>query len=311
MKLKHHFLITKFIFVNVLFSYSQSSIEFPKSNATWQEGYYLSASQIIPERRVLCGDTTINNQVYAKIFSIIFNNQGIESERVYQGGIRGEVDQVFWVKKDESTEIVLYDWSLESTETIEVETITGTQNTLTAKSNEYITTSDGVLRRVIVFKAVGNNEEEVWIEGIGSNFGILARGVDLNVSPDYRPFLNCYRFENEIIYSPTNPPLSCNYIFNENCVLTSSKVLKKREINVLVFPNPFSQKIGITIVGFEELKNPLLKIMNGQGRLIKTMYLHNRESAILFETIMSKGLYLIEISDDLNKIKFRKKLICN
>lgn len=309
MKLKSYLLTILFIHVNVLFVFSQSTIEFPKSNATWQEGYYLSANQIIPERRVLCGDTLIGNHLYAKIFSIIFDNQGIESDRLYQGGIRGEVDQVYWIKKDEPTEIVLYDWSLESTETIEVETITGTQNTLTAKSNEYITTQDGVLRRVIVFKAIGDNEEEVWIEGIGSSFGILARGVDLDDSPDYQPFLNCYRFENEIIYSPMNPPLACDFIFNENCLSTSIQGGVTKPLEISIYPNPFFHEIVIKINRFEQLEQPKLKLFDGQGRLKKTIYLQEEKSVINFSKEISKGIYLIEISDDSNRIKYRKKMI--
>ena len=59
-----------FLFVNILLQKAQSTINFPTQKATWQEGYYLSVNQIIPERRVLCGDTTINSKIYSKIFSI-------------------------------------------------------------------------------------------------------------------------------------------------------------------------------------------------------------------------------------------------
>jgi hypothetical protein len=186
---KIYFLTTVFIIVNVLLIKAQSTLSFPSQMATWQEGYYLSANQIIPERKVLCGDSTINNKTYSKIFSIIFNNQGLESNRFYEGALRSETDFVFWIPKNESMEILLYDWSLESTQTISLQTITGSQNVLVAKSNEYITTSDGVLRRAIVFKSQGGGVEEVWIEGIGSSSGILSRGVNPNESPDYIPFL--------------------------------------------------------------------------------------------------------------------------
>lgn len=310
MKNKSYFLMFVFLFVNVLLQEAQSTINFPTQTASWQEGYYLSANQIIPERRVLCGDTTINSKTYAKIFSIIFNNLGIESDRIYEGCIRNQTDYVYWIPTNESLEIILYDWSLESTETIELKTVTGTQNILTAKSNEYITTSDGILRRVIVFKSQGGGAEEVWVEGIGSSSGIIARGVNPNESPDYIPFLNCYRYENEIVYSHPNPPLTCNYIFNETCLSTSIYEVDKREgINLTVFPNPFLDEIELEIIGFDLLEKPVLKIYNLQGKEVVTIYLQNPKEIISFSQKVKKGIYLLEISDETGDVFFRKKMI--
>jgi hypothetical protein len=310
MKNKSYLLLFVFIFVNVLLQKAQSTIDFPTKDATWQEGYYLSATQIIPQRRVLCGDTTINTQTYAKIYSIIFNNQGSESGRYYEGGVRSETDFVFWVPKDASTEIILYDWSLEATQIITLQTVIGTPNTLTAKSNQYITTSDGVVRRVIVFKSQAGAAEEVWIEGIGSSSGIIARGVNPNESTDYVPFLNCYRFETEEIYSPPNPPLACDYIFNENCLSTSRNENEKLEaVNFSVFPNPFLDKIELEIKGFEFLEKPILKVFNLHGQEVVTAHLQKPKEVVFLDGKKMDGIYFLEITDDSGTVIFRKKMI--
>ncbi len=302
--------ISTFLFVNILFIKAQSSINFPTQDATWQEGYYIAANQIIPERRVLCGDTTINNKTYARIYSIIFNNQGTESGRYYEGAVRGEIDQVFWIPKNATMESILYDWSLESTQTITLQTITGSENTLTAKSNQYITTSDGIFRRVIVFKSQAGAEEEVWIEGIGSSSGIIARGVNPNESPDYVPFLNCYRYETEIVYTHPNPPLACNYIFNENCLSTSIEGNGNfDEIKFTVYPNPFLDKFDLEMDGFEMLKNPILKIFDLQGQLVITTHLQKNREVVFFEQKINAGIYILEVWDDLNEVVFREKMI--
>lgn len=310
MKNQSCFLIMFFAFVNVLFLNAQSSINFPSQKASWQEGYYLSANQIIPERKVLCGDTTINNKTYSKIFSVIFDNLGNESGKNYEGCIRSETDFVYWIPVNESSEEILYDWSLESTETIELTTVTGTQNVLTAKSNEYITTADGVFRRVIVFKSQGGAAEEVWVEGIGSSSGIIARGVNPNESPDYVPFLNCYRYDSELIYSHPNPPLACNYIFNQNCLSTSiSEIKESDKIRFLVFPNPFFDKIELEIVGFELLEKPVLKIYNLLGKEVVTIYLQNENEVISIDGKMNHGIYLVEISNESGGVIYSKKII--
>jgi hypothetical protein len=307
---KIYFLTTVFIIVNVLLIKAQSTLSFPSQMATWQEGYYLSANQIIPERKVLCGDSTINNKTYSKIFSIIFNNQGLESNRFYEGALRSETDFVFWIPKNESMEILLYDWSLESTQTISLQTITGSQNVLVAKSNEYITTSDGVLRRAIVFKSQGGGVEEVWIEGIGSSSGILSRGVNPNESPDYIPFLNCYRYDSEIIFTHPNPPLICNYIFNENCLSTSIYENGNLErSNFFVFPNPFLDEIEIEIRHFDLLEKPILKIFNLQGKEILTTYLQSSKEVISFDEKLKMGIYFLVVSDKSGDVLFRRKMV--
>ena len=310
MKNTSYFLMIAFLFVNILLQKAQSTINFPTQKATWQEGYYLSVNQIIPERRVLCGDTTINSKIYSKIFSIIFNNQGLESGRVYEGAVRSETDYVFWIQKNESMEIILYDWSLESTQTITLQTITGTQNVMTAKSNQYITTSDGILRRVIVFKSQGGGAEEVWMEGIGSSSGVIARGVNPTESPDYIPFLNCYRYDSEVIYIHPNPPLACDYIFNQTCLSTSINENEKLEgVISSVFPNPFLDKIELEVIGFELLEKPILRMFNLQGEELITIYLQNSKESVSFNERINNGIYILEISDESQGVFFRKKLI--
>ena len=310
MRNKSFLLVLVIFFVNVLLLNAQSTISFPDKDATWQEGYYLSANQIIPERRVLCGDTTINNKTYAKIYSILFNNQGIESGRNYEGAIRSETDYVYWVRINEPMETILYDWSLESTQTITLQTVTGIQNIMTAKSNEYVTTADGILRRAIVFKSQGGGAEEVWIEGIGSSSGIVARGVNPSESPDYVPFLNCYRFDSEVIYTHPNPPLACDYIFNQNCFSTAVDENERLDkIAVTIFPNPFFDKIELEIDGFELLEKPVLRIYNLQGQEVVTIHLQNNKELVFFEEEMIKGIYFLEISNDSGIVLFRNKMV--
>lgn len=304
-----------YLFIGVFFHLpnfllSQSTIDFPKDNASWQEGFYFANNMIAPEYRVLCGDTTISGNTYSKIYQLTYDNQGQEANRIYEGGLREAGDRVYWMQSFTSDEILLYDWGLESTEQITLKTVLGTENTITAGSNQVMTTPDGVFRRVIVFAPQAGAPEEVWVEGIGSNLGILARGTNQNENPDYRPFLNCYRFEQEIILESDNAPLNCDFIFNENCLLTSlNETIKLKEVNFKIFPNPFQRQTQIQIENFELLKTPILSIYNMQGQIIHQINVNEKLLEISLEENISQGIYFFELTASDLSFSQRRKVV--
>jgi len=217
-------LIFTIIFLVILqFSKAQPNLFFPIKNASWENAISENGGTPITDYQVLCGDTLIGNNTYSKLFSIVLDSMGMETMRQYLGGTRMETDIVFFIKENSTQEYLLYDFAVEAGQSITVQTIFGSNETMIATGNELISTPDGIVRRVIHF----NNES--WFEGIGSTRGLLTRGMPL--AADFEPYLNCFKSFGVLGYSNPNTQPECLFTFSELCESTSTEDLS---IGVLI-----------------------------------------------------------------------------
>lgn len=281
---------------------AQPSQFFPIKNASWENATIGIAGVPFPDYQVLCGDTLIANNTYSKLYAIFLDSAGVETMRQYLGGTRMETDFVFYLENNSSTEYLLYDFSLETGQTISVQTIFGGNQTLTVISNMLIDTPDGVTRRVINF------DNESWIEGIGSTRGLLTRGMPL--TPDFEPYLNCFKSFGQLGYSNPDTQPECQFIFTDLCGTTAlANFSKNKLLDFNVFPNPITEETIIEITQFSELKSPVLSIYNLQGQLVEKIIDINEEKFIFSRKNLKAGAYVFELSDGKTTFAFRKKIL--
>lgn len=275
---------------------------FPIENALWESATIGISGIPMPEYQVLCGDTTVQNIQYSKLYSLTLDSLGNETSRSYLGGTRMETDLVFFVEANSSTEYLLYDFSLETSQSISIQTIFGDTKTLTALSNELIDTPDGVTRRVIHF------DSESWIEGIGSTRGLLTRALD-NIA-DLNTYLNCFKSFNQLGYSNPNTQPECLFSFEELCETTSlTNPSFENLIDFSISPNPVNTEAHIKIFGFQHLLSPKIRIYNLQGQIIEKFGELNEEFFLFSRKRLKAGVYVFELSDGKTTFALRKKII--
>ena len=162
---------------------------FPMENGVWEEAFIGILGSPLPTYTVTCGDTLINGEVHAKLYNLTLDSIGMITNHQYQGATKTNAETVDFVPPGANASYLLYDFSLVTGQTIELETTFGNTSTLTVSANSLMTDNAGISRRVIIFEA--NPTVEVWIEGIGSNKGVLTRGI--TSIADYDPYMNCFK----------------------------------------------------------------------------------------------------------------------
>ena len=133
---------------------------------------------------------------------------------------------------------------------------------------------------------------EHWIEGIGSNFGILQSGGCFVVG--WRTIFLCMSEDGELIYM--NP----NY---SSCYLNNTEIVEVHNPKIQVYPNPTSGKINIR--NSENLKIESISIidLNGQNLLE-----FENDINELDLSGFSKGIYLLKLTYG-NEIIIKKIVI--
>lgn len=224
---------------------------FPLSDAIWEESTFSVAGQFI-RYRLLCGDTTINQQQYAKIYDINFpfDGEGLPTDTVpppvYAGGLRNDAAEVFYIEPGQTEPVLLYDFSLQAEETIELENTTmGNAGTYNVTNVDTIKVN-GEDRRRIFLESVFGGTEDVWVEGLGSVvYGLLDRGLALVF--DSGSELNCVQLTNQgFIFRPDSNG-DCRMVITGCDVLSSAIDRSVYTNDVRLFPNPSPGKVYIRL----------------------------------------------------------------
>ncbi len=116
---------------------------------------------------------------------------------------------------------------------------------------------------------------ETWIEGIGSDFGLLYCGSYYFCGGYYRAL--CFHQDGELIWQ--NPEYDA-------CVITSVEEINDKVISV--YPNPAMEIV--TIDGVEAAE---VQVYNALGQLVKTV----RDANEISVAGLAEGVYLVRITD--------------
>ena len=249
---------------NVLFSYPWSP---PEPQHKYTDIYKIE------------GDTLLDGVSYKVMYAT--RNENLTGWNLW-GFIRETEDgQVFSRRPSTSDEQLLYDFSMEVGDTICMCDY-GFYECCMVVIEKGETIVNGEPRQQIVLEYPwGNGEGEVWIEGIGSLYGIIDSGSLFLTGGSTN--LLCYYEDGDLIWHNTMPGFDMYYIINPDGIEedeTSSVVS--------VFPNP--SKGEITIEGVEIAE---IKVYNGLGQMVKTFQGSNEINL----SGLAEGIYLLRIMD--------------
>ncbi len=163
-KMKKCFLI--FYLLRVSFSFGQSYTPFPDSNAVWVNGDYgVDWSGEIPEFVLYNAtnycmtnqDTSITGNIYSQLFICGGN---------YVGALRDNGGQVFYVPKDSTSELLVYDFTVTTGQVLNNVIYTG----------NFMNYTIGLIDSVLIggsYRTRIHVGEGYWLEGVGCSMGLF------------------------------------------------------------------------------------------------------------------------------------------
>lgn len=239
----------------------------------WDTSFYTQTFKI-------SGDTIVNNQVFKKIYK---SEEEIPVNWVYEGSIREEDEKVWYVSHFNNEERLIYDFTLNVGDTMEFQY----QPYMVVDSIAFHEIA-GIERKHIYFSYIDfSPHKELWIEGIGSIYGILSSGSGGSIG-GWTWFL-CMSENGELIYM--NP----NY---NSCFLINTEINETKSLDFNIFPNPTTGLLKI-----ENLNNVTInsiRLVDLIGQTIKTI--ENDQTSFDLTGIAS-GSYMIIIDSENGLLK--------
>ena len=217
----------------------------------------------------LSGDTLINEVRFTKVMETL-NGEGSP----YQVALLREEDGKVWKTYNGISEILLYDFTANVgdslvcgygdyfvLDSISIEQIGGVDRKKFWFGLEYDFTGEPYAM-------------ETWIEGIGSDLGLLYCGSYYFCGGYYRAL--CFHQDGELIWQ--NPEYDA-------CVITSVEEINDKVISV--YPNPAKEKVRI-----EGIEAAEVQVYNGLGQMVKTV----RGTNEIDVAELVDGIYLLRIT---------------
>ena len=259
-------------------------------------------------------DTVINGKTYQKVVSDTVHPLTEEQQKGFFGYIREDTltKRVYYTVLDtnmlpfgfkENEERLLYDFSLELGDTVEVlstpECVDFGESLIQLEviDNEFFTLINGAQRKSWVLKASSGLTVK-WIEGIGSEFGLYMSGcygVDLH---HYEYSLLCYYENEEHLYIEEGQD-TCAVFKTAN---VNSYSLSESKFQL--YPNPASQNVKIKMDTPNENNLVRYKVLDVTGKTVLEGTLENNTIDI---STLHAGYYSVII--ELNQQFYAKPLV--
>lgn len=242
--------------VNVL--YSQSIKPLLSEGKQWNVLYNEFCGPMQPEKYIttcykLEGDTLLDGVSYKLMHSTIYENLTHWS---LNSILREEDNKVYYRQylTDESfaDEKLLYDFSLQPGDSIRIDLY---DDYLVLDSVCNIVVGNDTLKKYCFYYSIDgfhSDDKEFWIEGIGSECGVLHVG-DVTMVGGNNTLL-CYFYNDELLWH--------NEYF-DTCYYTNLNVNENEIDKISVYPNPTTQKIIIEGVSVANIN-----VYDSAGRLI-------------------------------------------
>ena len=182
-------------------------------NGISDEDYHLDGDEIFKYH--IQGDTLINGKSYYKLYKtgILYTDVPVSYENVYSGAIRDEANKFYFVKKNTSDEVLLYNFNAETDDTIQVPY---NGNFVTKIVSSVDSLPDG--RKLIHFNPkepmIGCGDQYI-MEGIGGSGGLL-EGPSCFHFWTFDNHLVCYVQQNMLEYHNSNFNFNCEIIDHDN-----------------------------------------------------------------------------------------------
>lgn len=250
-------------------TFSQNYIPFPDSGATWVN----VTKQVNPFPIPMCEfwyatnycvngeDTLINATNYTKV--------EICQVGSYEGAIRDDNGKVYYVPEDSTAEILLYDFTLDSGDTVY-------EGKWQVPWDMEITQIDSVLIFGEYHKKI-QLEGAIWIEGIGNVNGLFSENISNISGVCYE--LGCFSINDSTKY-PNETLESCYLGVGLN---------EKEHFQFNVFPNP--NETGKLQINHNSIESISYSLIDLQGKLIEQGELIGSD----IELPDKQGIYILKL----------------
>ena len=222
------------------------------------------------------GDTTIDNINYLKVY---LSTEEIPINWVFRGCIREDQDKKVFLREYEM-DFLKYDFGVELGDTVIV------YSNMTPISTQVLSIDSvylfGSYRKKISLGYIPDfNFHETWIEGIGSNRGILQSGTSNWMGGWY--WLSCMTDNGELVY--INPNIN-------SCYLISTGIEEINSNELEIYPNPTSNRLTLKFPDPKIIKS--ISISDLEGSIIKEL-----EYSTEIDLIgIPSGIYFLKLNLD-------------
>lgn len=280
--------------------FSQESLNLINEDKLWSTinqacmpGWYISAYHKVE------GDTLINDTLYTKLWKC-----DVESMLSWyiKGFVRSEENAKYYFRSINGHEGLVYDFDVEVGEflTIDNPFHYTSIDTEVLEIDSVLLVPGGEKRKRIKLAADQYGIDEYWIEGVGSNAGIIWSGFHILSLTGGQYYALCHWENNELMQ--TNP--SYNFCF-ENTIGVDENSQQKPKIRL--FPSPLVDQSSLRIENSQHASIEV-EISNVYGRIVKYYRISNDE-VILQRNDFVPGIYIINVSENRKKIEQLKFLV--
>jgi hypothetical protein len=223
------------------------------------------------------GDTTINLTQYQKLNVVYFMTPGWAP--FYPDAAREDTTarQVF-IYDPNVGEFLAYDFSLNKGDTFTLSAGNCPPYQLVVDSVDVVTLLNGETRKRMLL----NGGADIWIEGIGSIYGLDYR-IWYCVT-DFYPTLNCFTENNTLKYQDP---------FFNGCFYNTSVPELSDQIAYRIQPHPFAESATITFSN-SILPGSVMKIFNVSGQLVEVITANGSE-VVIKRKIMKTGMHFFQL----------------
>lgn len=238
------------------------------------------------------GDTIIGQITYKQIFS---DDTTIDHNSIYIGGLREDTTEkkVYYII--DSVEHLLYDFSIQKGDTVNVWYSGFCEVPLIADSVDTVIINNVPLKRIVFVKAPTSPIAEIWIESIGSLFGLTNVAYDLCMA-DVGYELLCVHENDTLIYHNT----SFNGCYVDTVIYVGITEKKTDYFDPNIYPNPIT---SIGTIAFNSSNNSSrLEIYTIDGVLLKQINVNGMKSYQIDSKEYKSGTYYYRLTDKVGNI---------
>lgn len=237
------------------------------------------------------GDTLIGSHHFMKVFEA---KDSLQQNYVELGYVREDTaHKVFFRNLHDTTIFLMYDFNAHVGEYL---IIWG--QTLVVNTIDSIYIYDHYMRRFVLTPQFGG-PQEIWIEGIGSMYGLMRSGTSSTVGASY--YLLCY-FENSIIKYHRSGYSKCYYDY------VGINEPEPDKVSVSIIPNPVTSTSVLNIESKQE-REYLLEIYSILGGTINTFVIPKTKQAYIHKSDYARGLYMYRLRADDSKVMVGKFVV--
>lgn len=233
------------------------------------------------------GDTIIDGYSYKKIWRC--DEEDLINWST-DGFIRENEDHQVFLKPPDYIEGLIYDFGVSPGDSVEALNVyLNSSNILHFVVTEVdsVLLLDGYRKRVTLYEYI-NQKEEVWIEGVGSYFGILNSCNDAYGIACGGFSALCYKENGSLVYQE---PVYATCFYSVTVGLSSVK-----QERLQVYPNPAKNFVSIT---FPNNSGRWVEVWDFSGKIIEKNLFFEKNILLNLQEV-DNGMYIIKVLDDEN-----------